>query len=69
MHMVATSGRACKGLTHWAKAGVREKVFVGLIEGRDSKYLMLDTRLVRAHQRLQPVKGPSISLWSVAEAN
>jgi transposase len=35
--------------TRWAKAGVWEKVFAELIKDRDSKYLMLDTTLVRVH--------------------
>ena len=54
-----------KRFTRWAKAGVWEQVFAELIKGRDDKYLMLDTSLVRAHQQAAAGKGgPGIRLWA-----
>lgn len=56
--------------TRWAKAGVWEKVFTELIKDRDSKYLMLDTTLVRVHQQAAGGKGgPKLRRWGVPEAD
>ena len=54
----------------WAKAGVWEKVFAELIRDRDSRYLMLDTTLVRVHQQAAGGKGgPRVRLWGVPEVD
>jgi len=55
--------------TRWAKAGIWEQVFAELIKDRDSKYLMLDSTLVRVHQQAAGGKGgPRIRRWGVPEA-
>jgi transposase len=56
--------------SRWAKAGVWERVFAGLIKDRDNQYLMLDTTLVRVHQQAASGKGgPKIRRWGVPEAD
>lgn len=58
----------------WA-AGVWERVFADLIKDRDNQYLMLDSTLVRAHQRATTgrgsgqKRGSATRLWGVPEVD
>ena len=57
-----------KRFSRWAKAGVWERVFAALIKDPRNEYLMLDTTLVRAHQRAATGKGGTETrLWGVPE--
>lgn len=42
-----------KRFSRWAQAGVWEKVFASLVRDPDNRYLMLDSTLVRVHQRAE----------------
>jgi putative transposase len=57
-----------KRFTHWARAGVWERVFKELTADRKNEYLMLDTSLVRVHQQAATGKGGRPHrLWGVRE--
>lgn len=56
--------------SRWCHAGVWERVFGSLTEGRDNQYLMIDSTIVRAHQQAASGKGgPRIRRWGVPEAD
>ena len=46
-----------KGFTRWARAGVWGKIFQVLLEDPDNRYVMVDSTIVRAHQRAACAKG------------
>ena len=46
-----------KGFTRWARAGVWGKIFQVLLEDPDNRYVMVDSTIVRAHQRAACGKG------------
>jgi transposase len=64
-----------KRFTRWAKRGVWERVFQGLIDDPKNEYVMLDATLVRAHQQAATGKGgakrglPRTRLWGVPEVD
>jgi len=59
-----------KRFSRWAHVGVWERVFAALTQDRDSRYLMLDSTIVRAHQQADTGKGgPRIRRWGVPEAD
>jgi len=59
-----------KRFTRWARAGVWERIFAELTQDRDNDYLMLDSTIVRAHQRAATGKGGAATrLWGVPEAD
>jgi len=52
----------------WAKNGTWERVFEVLTKDRKNEHLMLDTTLVRAHQKAATGKGGTkIRLWGAPE--
>ena len=59
---------AHKRFTRWANAGVWGRVFQVLLGDSDNEHLMLDSTIVRAHQRALAGKGgPAVRLWGVRE--
>ena len=57
-----------KRFTRWARAGVWEGVFEVLASDPSNEYLMIDTTIVRAHQRAACGKGGAkTGLWGVPE--
>jgi putative transposase len=60
-----------KRFMRWARSGVWERVFAGLVADRKNEYLMIDSTLVRAHQQAATgrKKGARTRLWGAPEAD
>ncbi len=54
--------------SRWFHTGVWERVFEALTADRDNQYLMIDSTILRAHQRAATGKGgPRIRRWGIPE--
>jgi transposase len=58
-----------KRFARWAAKGVWDQVFRTLVRERKNEYLMIDSTIVRVHQRAATgrKKGARIRLWGVPE--
>lgn len=64
------TGRQCKRFSRWCRGKVWERVFETLTADRDSRYLMIGSTIVRAHQQAANGKGGrKIRRWGVSEAD
>ena len=53
-----------KRYTRWARSGIWEKVFQVLLDDPDSRYVMIDSTIVRTHQQAVCGKGGAkVRLW------
>ncbi|TAV75922.1 IS5 family transposase [Rhizobium leguminosarum] len=56
--------------SRWCHAGVWEQVFDALTADRDSRYLTIDSTIMRAHQQAASGKeGPRIRRWGLPEVD
>ncbi len=58
-----------KRFTRWAKSGVWDRVFEDLQKDRESRYVMIDSSVVRAHQQAASARkrGLRTPLWGGVE--
>lgn len=56
----------------WARAGVWERIFADLVKDTKNQYLMIDSTIVRAHQRAakgRKKEATKTRLWGVPEVD
>ncbi|GGH12124.1 hypothetical protein GCM10011586_31190 [Silvibacterium dinghuense] len=58
-----------KRFTWWASKGGRDKVFADLLEDRNTRYVMMDSSIVRAYQQAATARKKRLRrpLWGAAE--
>ena len=58
-----------KRFTRWARSGVWEKVFQILLNDPNNRYVMIDSTIVRAHQRaICGKRGAKVKIWGALAA-